>query len=136
VSLDWLLDSVQNKKLEPEASYTLDNPTTPIGGRMDVVSSKTTRADSSANMNTRSATANDANVAKTDSKTDNATKPSGKGKKRTRKDAVVVKDDTTDDSAVEENEPATKRFKDGQKAKSASLSVPVDAGGQFSCERP
>ncbi|KAI9772671.1 MAG: hypothetical protein M1840_000266 [Geoglossum simile] len=132
VSLDWLLDSVQNKKLEPEASYTLGNPNTPTGGQRNDVSSKSARADSGANMNTRGAKANDTDVPKTGSKTEIINKHSVKGKKRSRKDKVVIKDDSADDSTAEDNEPATKKLKDGQKAKSTSLFVPVDEGCQLS----
>ena len=120
MSLDWLLDSAQNKQLEPEASYGLNNPRTPAGSQKNSVPSKRTRADSDADIN------DSADVTKSETKIDNTTKSSATGKKRARRGAVVTKDSPAGDSTAEDNEPATKRFKDGQKAKSASLFVPVD----------
>jgi hypothetical protein len=135
VTLDWLLDSVRNKQLEPEAAYALDSSSTPTGSKGNGVPSKSTGADSDASKNVRNATANN-DVAKADDKIDNTTKKSATGKKRTRKDTIAIKDDPADNGAAEDSEPATKRFKDGQKAISASLSVPVDGGCHLSRKQP
>ncbi|KAI9866275.1 MAG: hypothetical protein M1813_001397 [Trichoglossum hirsutum] len=120
VNLDWLLDSAQNRQLEPESSYALDNP-------------KSLSGTGNAKSKTRSAAArSNTSVMKPDDKTDNTTKPSSKGRKRARQNAAAVDDDIAHDDAAENSEPATKRFKDGQKSKSASLSIPVDEGCHLS----
>lgn len=124
VNLDWLLDSAQNRQLEPESSYALDNP-------------KSLSGTGNAKSKTRSAAArSNTSVMKPDDKTDNTTKPSSKGRKRARQNAAAVDDDIAHDDAAENSEPATKRFKDGQKSKSASLSIPVDEGCHLSGKRP
>ncbi|KAH0544608.1 hypothetical protein FGG08_001257 [Glutinoglossum americanum] len=128
VSLDWLLESVQNKQLESEASYALGASKASVSRQGVGVPPKSTGVDSNTNPKTRDATANaSSSVAKVDDKIDITNKTSSKGRKRTRKAATPVSDNSAD-GAAEDNEPAAKKFKDGQKAKSTSLSIPVDEG--------
>ncbi|KAH0556991.1 hypothetical protein GP486_005218, partial [Trichoglossum hirsutum] len=130
VNLDWLLDSVQNKKSEPETSYAFGTNKNSSSSQGKVVSSKSTE---NANSKARSAAASGGtNVTKLDDKTDNTSRPSSKGRKRARQNTVAGDDDAVHNDAVENSVSAAKKVKDDKKAKPASLSVPVDEGCHLS----
>lgn len=69
-------------------------------------------------------------MAKAASQVDGTTKQPDKGKKRGR--SAKVKSESPLDE--EEEEPPQKKFKDGQKARSDSVVVPIDEGCNLYCK--
>ena len=109
LSLDWLIDSNNASKKEDEAQYLMNEVDTSVPDIKDEDEAEDG--------------AEDEHDGKANGKA-NATKTQDKGKKRGRNSKVKEESPEADEEAP----PPAKKQKDGQKAKSKALNIPVDEG--------
>ncbi|KAI9812723.1 MAG: hypothetical protein M1827_004479 [Pycnora praestabilis] len=122
VNIDWLLDSVNEKKKLSEASYLLGKPDPK--GSSSAITKKSTKGKGTVKSED-SEVEDQGDVA--------AMSPEPKGKKRGRGgvSSSKVKEEKVKGESPDidqEEQPPAKKQKDGQKAKSSSLAVPLDEG--------
>ncbi len=123
VDIHWLVDSISSQQKQSEVVHKI-NP--PIGG------SPGPRTAASSTASKKPPTAAPAATVVNEKRATSPAKPAhpptaGTGKKRARnKDVPIYVDLSADDLEEDVEESSPKKRKDGQKAKSTSLRVPVD----------
>ena len=133
VNLDWILESFERQTKTDEKAYLMTTSDSTVAQADTTVS----KLDSTIKRLDSTVTKSDSTVMKSDSaaaKPDSAatTKNNDKGKKRTREESIKEEHSDVDKADAP---PATKKQKDGLKAKAKSLTIPVDEGCSLAGEK-